>query len=354
MYKLKIKKLLEKLIHYSKKTPEQYDVACIGRGAVDYYVRASEEWLREVSVDTGVQKGSTHPISREAFESVLSAYMRRMKDEPKLSVGGSAMRVAKGIANLGAKVCVMTCSGIDNNTKIFEQSLKGDSVTLQNRHAHGETPRELIAVTPDSERTLLYTSDDTHVKLEAKDVDTRAIARSKILHLEGSLLSQKKVLERAFAAANRAKIKTSFDLASFNFARENKKYILQHLFGKVDFLFGTREEMRALIGDDAQVDIALRKRRGRSFVFQGAGGLMLYEDGCVTNYDALPAETTDTTGAGDLFIAAILYSSLREYPLSLSLEMALKASSRQTTLFGEILSKEALQKLDKESHAHKT
>ncbi|PJC69595.1 MAG: adenosine kinase, partial [Zetaproteobacteria bacterium CG_4_8_14_3_um_filter_59_5] len=79
--------------------------------------------------------------------------------------------------------------------------------------------------------------------------------------------------------------------------------------GPVDLLFCNEQEARALTGFDNPVDCAqaIHKHADNVALTLGKNGSILMHEGEVIAVESMPVTAVDTTGAGDMYAAGVLY-----------------------------------------------
>lgn len=343
-----LERVLLKILGRSRTSAPAYDVLCVGSSIIFHYICSSDEWLRAISIELGIEKGSVMTITRSQFESIIASHMRSGKLEPLISSGGSSVTVAKGLAKLGVQVGVMSRSGSDTYSHYFENSLDTSGVALHLNKYEGNTALVLCIVTPDGERTFLFAGDKKCGTPHADDLNPDLIQACKILHLEGYSLRNKQMLDRALRLAKKAGVQTSFDLGSYVIVRENRDFIERKILPHVDYLFGNADEMRALFGDEEKIDLALRSRHGVSFALQGERGGAFYEHGCRTPFEANRKDVVDSSGAGDLFTSGVLSGIINRLELDEAVSLGSYIASRVVECVGADLPEDVWREISSE------
>ena len=178
--------------------------------------------------------------------------------------------------------------------------------------AGGEpTARCLILITPDAQRSM-NTFLGASSYLDADDIAADLVRSARVTYLEGSLFDRPEAKAAFFAAAriaHEAGRKVALTLSdTFCVARHHAEFT--ELVGHVDILFANEAEAAALTGE-ASFEASVRALAGRSptvCVTHGAHGSVIVAGGQVHKVAAHPvARVVDTTGAGDLYAAGVLY-----------------------------------------------
>jgi sugar/nucleoside kinase (ribokinase family) len=111
--------------------------------------------------------------------------------------------------------------------------------------------------------------------------------------------------------------RVAFDLADPFAVGRYRDSFLEWIPGRIDVLFGNRQEMTILAGAEAN-DEDLVKRMGSlaplAVMKVGPRGCVVNDRGTISTAPARPAPVVDTIGAGDLFAAGFLYGLLLDRP----------------------------------------
>jgi sugar/nucleoside kinase (ribokinase family) len=293
--------------------PDELDVIGIGNAMVDVLSHADEEALAR----QGLVKGSMHLVdearARELYEAMGPAI--------EMS-GGSAANTVVGVASFGGRAHYVGKVRDDQLGEVFGHDLRSTGVGYGTPPATSGPPtgRCLILVTPDAQRTM-STYLGASVRLGPADVDRSLVARAKILYLEGYLFDPpeaQQAFRTAASIAHAAGRKVALTLSDPFCVGRHRGAFLELVEQHVDVLFANEAEICALyeVGD---FDSALRRVRGHceiAALTRSAKGSVLVADGAVHRVDAHRVDAVvDTTGAGDLYAAGVLYGLSRGFDL---------------------------------------
>ncbi|MGH7349849.1 MAG: adenosine kinase [Candidatus Rokuibacteriota bacterium] len=280
---------------------------------VDVLSQADEALLAR----QGLIKGTMHLVDEARAGELYEA----MGPGVEMS-GGSAANTVVGVASFGGRVHYVGKVRDDQLGEVFGHDLRATGVGYDTPRATTGPPtgRCLILVTPDAQRTM-STFLGASVRLGPGDIDKRLIARGKILYLEGYLFDPPEAQEAfraAAAVAHGAGRKVSLTLSDPFCVGRHRKAFLDLVEHHVDILFANEAEICALyeVGD---FDAALARVRGQCEVAaltRSARGSVLVSDGRAHAVDAHPVEAVvDTTGAGDLYAAGVLFGLSQGFDL---------------------------------------
>jgi sugar/nucleoside kinase (ribokinase family) len=282
----------------------ELDVVGVGNAIVDVLARTSDEFLLEHNLAKG---GMT--LIDEARARELYACMGPARE----TSGGSAANTMAGVASLGGKPAYIGRVCNDQLGEIFSHDMRASGIHFAVPPAAGgpSTARCLILVTPDAQRTM-NTYLGACVDLCPDDVDEDLVRRSKVLFLEGYLWDKPKAKEafikaaRVAAAAGRQVALSLSD--TFCVARHRASF-LDLLQNHVDILFANEGEIKALYTTESFDEAARQAREHTTLaaLTRGARGSLLVTRDAQVEIAADPVDVVDTTGAGDLYAAGVLF-----------------------------------------------
>lgn len=291
-----------------------YDVVGIGNAIVDVIARAEDDFL----IGHGLHKGGMTLID----ETKSSALYEAMGSATIVS-GGSAANTMAGVASLGGRAAFIGKVRDDDAGRAFRHDIQAAGVHFPTQPATegATTARCLVLVTPDGERTM-STYLGACVALGPEDVDQDLIAKARIFYFEGYLWDPpraKEAFRLAAKAARAAGRKIALTLSdSFCVDRYRDEFLDLLRSGLVDILFANDSELHALYqtADFDTATRALSREKTLAFVTRSAEGCMIVNHGAVQTAPAASIDKlVDTTGAGDLFAAGVLFGLARDLPL---------------------------------------
>jgi len=283
----------------------ELDVIGIGNAMVDVLSQAEETLIAR----QGLVKGTMHLIDEARADELYQA----MGPGVEIS-GGSAANTVVGVASFGGRAHYVGKVRDDQLGDVFGHDLRSTGVGFDTAPATSGPPtgRCLILVTPDAQRTM-GTFLGASVRLGPADIDPKLIARARILYLEGYLFDPPEAQQAfrvAAAAAHAAGRKVSLTLSDPFCVDRHRVAFLDLVRHHVDILFANEAEICALYQVN-DFDTALARVRGHCEVAaltRSAHGSVLVSDGAQHAVKAHPVPTVvDTTGAGDLYAAGVLY-----------------------------------------------
>ena len=283
----------------------ELDVIGIGNALVDVLSHADESLLAR----QGLVKGTMHLVD----EARAAALYEAMGPGVEMS-GGSAANTVVGVASFGGRAHYVGKVRDDQLGEVFGHDLRATGVGYDTPRATSGPPtgRCLILVTPDAQRTM-GTFLGASVRFGPDDIDKGLIARGKILYLEGYLFDPPAAQEAFRAAASIAHAagrKVALTLSDPFCVDRHRDAFLDLVEHHIDIVFANEAEICALY-QVRDFDGALARVRGHCEVAaltRSVKGSVLVADGQVHAVRADPVEAVvDTTGAGDLYAAGVLY-----------------------------------------------
>jgi len=294
----------------------RYHVAAIGNAIVDVLAHAEDQVLAQL----GLAKGVMTLIDTETAERIYAA----MAPGVEMS-GGSAANTVAGIASLGGKAAYIGKVRDDQLGGVFAHDIRAVGVDFKTAPAREglQTARCLILVTPDAQRTM-QTYLGACVALGPDDVDAETISGAEITYLEGYLWDPppaKQAFLKAAKIAHDSGRKVALSLSDPFCVERHRAEFLDLVAGHIDILLANESEIMSLY-QAASFDDAVRAVRGHceiaALTRSAQGSVIVSGDKVI----AVPAEkverVVDTTGAGDLYAAGLLYGLTHGHDLATS------------------------------------
>jgi sugar/nucleoside kinase (ribokinase family) len=294
----------------------QLDVVGVGNAIVDVIAQTDEALIDRLTLS----KGTMTLIDADEADRLYGEMDAGMETS-----GGSAANTLAGIASLGGAGAYIGKVRDDQLGGVFSHDIQAAGVDYRSRPAtEGEsTARCLIFVTPDADRTM-QTFLGVSVMLGPDDIDPEAIGDAQITYLEGYLFDRdaaKEAFVKAAELAHAAGRKVALSLSD-PFCVDRHRASFQHLVeGHVDILFANHDEITSLYETDS-FDDAVGRLVGKvdlAAVTRGAEGSVIVTADQVIEIPAEPVTNiVDTTGAGDLYAAGVLFGLTQGYELEIA------------------------------------
>ena len=261
-------------------------------------------------------------------------------------VGGCPANIAIGAARLGLRAAMITRVGDEQHGRFIREALAREGVDVSHvrtdpRRATGVA---FLAIRDKETFPLLHYRDDcADMAISPADYSADFIGSARALLVSGSHLSTPAAMENvgtAIGHARERRTRVVFDIdyrpLFWGLAQRDlgeSRYVesaavtaaTQRFVDRCDMIVGTDEEIRIAGGaDDTHAALVALRARTRAVIVLKRG-----PHGCVAFPDAIPARIDDglaidgfavdffnVVGAGDGFMAGLLYGWLRGRPLA--------------------------------------
>ena len=290
------------------------EVTAIGNAIVDVLSTVEDGLVEQL----GLTKGGMTLIDSAAGETIYKTMANRTE-----SSGGSAANTMVGFASFGGAPAYIGKVNSDSLGRVFDRDLKTAGVKFATTDAklteelsHEPTARCLILVTPDAQRTMA-THLGISVHLNPSDLDYEVITAAQILYLEGYLFDRplaKLAFLAAAKAAHEAGRKVALTLSDSFCVERHRAEFRELVTNHVDILFANEAEALSLTerSDYNQAVAELSNHCELVAVTRGAQGSVLISNRKHYAIEAIaPPKLVDTTGAGDLYAAGILFGLVK-------------------------------------------
>lgn len=281
----------------------------IGNALVDIMTKLpNDDTLTKFSL----RKGSMQLSERDFADQINN---ETAGFEKLQSSGGSAANTIHGLASLGVPTGYIGKVGNDEFGVFFSNDMKAHSIEPFMLISKTETGRAIALISHDSERTFA-TYLGAAVELADIDLNADQFKDYKYLHIEGYLVLNQPLMNKAAQLAKENNMKISLDLASFNVVEDNLEFLKEYVKNHVDIVFANEEEAKAFTGKEPKEALdEIADQCEIAVVKIGSKGSMVKNQGKVYMIDPIKANSIDTTGAGDLYASGFLYGLVNNLPL---------------------------------------
>lgn len=275
----------------------------IGNALVDVMTRIDDD---KILSEFGLPKGSMQLVDAEKSELIR---VGTSKFNPSHTAGGSAANTIHGLGMLGAEVSFIGSISKDDIGKYFTDDMKRAGVQPSLKYVNNFiTGTSTVMVSPDSERTMA-THLGAAIELNENDINENTFKGYDILYLEGYLIPNKPLFEKACKLAEVNNMEVAVDMASYNVVEENLMFFKEILEKYVDIVFANEEEARALTGKNAEEALdEISSMCNIAVVKIGDKGSLIKRDDELLKIGSMDVKSIDTTGAGDLYASGFLYA----------------------------------------------
>lgn len=283
----------------------------MGNALVDVLVKIDDDQLLQ---QFELPKGSMQLVDKAKSQLIIDALSHLRYD---IASGGSAANTINGLAQLGIGSGYIGKIHEDKFGSIFRKDMTDKGIQAFLLPGSQDTGIATTLISKDSQRTF-GTYLGAAVELSASDLKSDYFSGYDFFHIEGYLVQNHELIQRAVKLAKEQGLKVSIDLASYNVVEANLDFLKDLVTEYVDIVFANEEESRAFTG--LQPEAALDAISGLceiAVVKVGAKGSLVKTSNERLAVNAFPARSVDTTGAGDLYAAGFLYGLVHDYPLEI-------------------------------------
>jgi fructokinase len=319
----------------------RFDIYGLGNALLDKEFLVHDEFLTA----QGIVKGAMTLIDAPRLVTLLADLRREFGLRGRAS-GGSAANTLVTASYFGSRAFYSCRVGPDEAGEFYLDDLRAAGVAtnphqgqLAQGQAGGITGRCLVLITPDAERTmntfLGITGDLSH-----QEIDFPALADSRLLYIEGYLVtspSARDAAVRAKAFARARGIEVAYTLSDTSMVQYFSDGVAQILGDDgVDLLFCNEGEALqwsglARVAEAAQ---ALKQVARRFCITLGARGALVFDGEKFLQIAPHPVTPVDSNGAGDVFAGAFLHAYAGGMGCQRAGDLASLASARCVTQFG--------------------
>ena len=276
----------------------------LGNALIDILVTLDDE---NALTKIGLPKGSMQLISQSKFEKISKIFPTSKKH---LSTGGSAANTIQALSKLKSDVGFIGKIGNDRYGNFFLDCFTTSGVKTQLLTDLGHLSGIASTfITPDGERTF-GTFLGAAEELSAEELNETMFYGYNVLYIEGYLVQNYDLIEKAAKLAKSNNLMVCIDLASYNIVAEDLDFFHYLVKEYVDVVFANEDEAYAFSGkkDPQEALEYISKFCSTAIVKIGAQGSLIKSNNKTYSVDALVNRNViDTTGAGDYYAAGFLY-----------------------------------------------
>jgi sugar/nucleoside kinase (ribokinase family) len=235
-------------------------------------------------------------------------------------------------AGFGLKTAYAGCAGHDHSGRLLRAELEQRGVDISLVKTR-ECANRFAVITVDEttgERIVLWDRDE-RLNLATREIETLPIASARVVHVDDE---DQEAAIAAATLARRAGVPCTSDIDRITSRTKD-------LVAAVSIPIFAQHVLPAITGE-TDIERALRLVRGTHdgmlCVTLGAGGArLLIGDDCIAE-PGFVVKAVDTTGAGDVFRAALIYALVKEYSPREMLRFANAAAAVSCTRAGAMAS----------------
>lgn len=303
----------------------------IGNALVDIEFSVTEAEFAVFGVDKGTMT-LTDPKRQTELLDLLA------NKEPRQSSGGSVANSVIAFAQFGGRSGFMSVLGSDSLGQFYAQEFKDLNIVLcADFVTSADTGSCIVLITPDAERTM-NTTLAANLLYHHRMINEDVIKNSEWLLLEGYKLTEEdgaEALEAATFLARKHGVQVAVSCSDkfvVDVFADRMAGILRH----ADMVFCNELEACALAREE-DPELAYRSLKSRFknlALTRGTKGSAIHWYGTEAHIPAYAVETTDTTGAGDMYAGAFLYGALHGYRTEHAGRLASYAAAQVVSQYG--------------------
>ncbi|RXM47176.1 carbohydrate kinase family protein [Flavobacterium sp. YO12] len=235
-------------------------------------------------------------------------------------IGGAPLNVALRMKTLGCEVAMISCVGNDEDGKAIKDQVKQLGLETDTIVVSEDFPTGLVNVTLNERGSATYeiSYPSAWDKIELNDLAKATVKAADVL-IYGSLVCRDDVSRKALEELLQNDVYKVFDV---NLRKPHYTYeILEELMNSADFIKFNDEELLEIAAtmdspftslEDNMRFIAERNKVRAMCVTKGKHGALLMWEGELYQNGGYPVKVSDTVGAGDSFLAALITSLLTD------------------------------------------
>jgi sugar/nucleoside kinase (ribokinase family) len=306
----------------------------IGNALVDIMTSLEND---DTLVKLNLPKGSMQLVNDEVISNALNQ-TKGLKQ--RLASGGSAANTINGLSNLGIETAFVGKVGNDEMGTFFHNDMVRNGIKPMLLKGKGSTGRALALVSPDSERTFAVNLGAA-IEMVPEDLHEDLFKEFQYFHIEGYLVQNHSLIEKALKLAKQANLKVSLDLASYNVVESNIEFLHRVVKDYVDIVFANEEEAKAFTGKSPEeAAIELSKITSIAVVKTGSKGSIIKSGDKTYNVGVIKVNPIDTTGAGDLYASGFIYGLTKGLTFEQCGEIGAVLSGKVIEVIGPKMSEE--------------
>lgn len=260
-------------------------------------------------------------------------------EEIRLTVAGTAAGTSIDLAKLGAHVVAMGAVGEDAAGQFILDTMTRFGVETSNiKVKEGvQTSATMLPIRPNGERPALHVLG-ANAELTFDDLNLRAIARARFLHVGGTYLMPKLDGEptcRVLQFAKEHRVTTTLDLIAI--PRPDLLPIIEPCLPYVDYFMPGLDEARMICGLTDRQDVIrffLDRGAGHTVFKMGVEGSSVADRDGEIRVPAFKASVVDSTGCGDAYCAGFIVGLLQGWDLAQAARLGTAAAGLVITGLG--------------------
>lgn len=308
-----------------------YDVFGVGNAIMDLQVQCDDAFLDANGIDKGIMTLTDPDRQRQILDALADHEIRYCS-------GGSAANTIVGIADMGGISAYAGKTGDDAFGRQYIGEMQELGIAIEVVPGDGTSGTCVVLITDDAQRSML-----THLGISgslcADDIEADEIAKAKYVYVEGYLFAGDSTKAAAYTAIELAKehgVKVALTVSDpflIDICRDEFQRLIE---GPVDLLFCNEDEARALTELDDPIDCAhaIHRHCENVALTLGKNGSIIMHENEVIAIEGVEVEAVDSTGAGDMYAASVLYGITNGLSWKQAGHLGSHAAARIVSQFG--------------------
>ena len=287
---------------------KDYEVLALSAAIIDHHFFITNEQLKLITNE----KGGWAPIDYATLASILD----KNESISKMTPGGSAANVIKGLTRLGEKCALIGKIGDDEKGEYYLKKLRDYGIIPFLKKGSLPTGQAICLITPDGQKTFRTYLGASHSLTDLNFDKELLHDKMTLFHIEGFQIVDRDLVIRALKMVKEAQLIISLDLGNVEIVRQNKEFIYDILEDYVDIVFCNEREAKALTGLKACESCdRLAKLCDIAVVTMSERGSWVRKGNEKIYMEAFSVKSIDSTGAGNLYESGFLHGYLNGYSL---------------------------------------
>jgi sugar/nucleoside kinase (ribokinase family) len=279
----------------------------------------------------GLPRGSMTLVNKELSKKIFKVTYTNKRE---ITTGGSAANTIHALAALGVPCGYIGKIGKDILGDAFREEFEQKKIRTHLLTCKKDTGRVMALVSTDSERTMA-TYLGAAADLKPNELTDEMFRGFSFLFIEGYLVQDHALIEKAIDLARKENLKIAIDLSSFNVVEAHLSFLKQIIQEKVDIVFANEEEALSFTGKPPEESLSeIASMCEIAVVKTGQTGSLIQRGNEKVKIAIVPANAIDTTGAGDIYAAGFLYGLTKDYPLEKCGRIAALLSGKLVEVIG--------------------
>jgi len=235
-------------------------------------------------------------------------------------IGGAPLNVALRMKTFGCEVAMISCVGNDQDGRVIKEEIKSLGLKIDTIVTSEDFPTGLVNVTLNERGSASYeiSYPSAWDKIVLNEQAEKIVKQADVL-IYGSLVCRDAVSRKTLKELLNSVAYKVFDV---NLRKPHYSYeILQELMNSADFIKFNDEELLEIATamespftslEDNMHFIAEKTKVRAMCITKGKHGALLMWEGELYQNGGYPIKVSDTVGAGDSFLAALITSLLTD------------------------------------------